>query len=170
MLISDNDSLLKLCTIKNGENDVYTFIFGLYICIYERKQYLHAIHLVIYYYILFLYYIHYVTFICILVLIFFYFTLNTKLIYFGCFFRSDVDNQYFCWIGVTSPKAFLLPVSATRTIRLYAAVAAQGCYKTMSKLNVLARPYPPAQHAFLTQIITSSSLLVVKDPMSEVIN
>jgi len=84
------------------------------------------------------------------------------------FFRSDVDNQYFCWTGVTNPKPFLLPVSTTRTIRLNAAVASQGCYKTTSKLNILARPHPSTQHAFLTQIVSSSSLLVVKDLMSEV--
>lgn len=87
---------------------------------------------------------------------------------FSLFFRSDMDNQHFCWIGVISPKPFLLPVSATRTINLYAAVASQGCYKTTSKLNVLARPHPPAQHAFLTQIVLSSSLLVIKDPKSAV--
>lgn len=87
---------------------------------------------------------------------------------FCLFFRSDIDNQYFCWIGVTNPKPFLLPVSATHTIRLYAAVASQGCYKITSKLNILARPHLPAQHSFLTQIISSSSLLVVKDPKSVV--
>lgn len=88
---------------------------------------------------------------------------------FYLFFRSDnIDNQYFCWIGVIHPKPFLLPVSATRTIRLYAAVASQGCYKITSKLNILARPHPPAQHSFLTQIVSSSSLLVVKDPKSVV--
>lgn len=87
---------------------------------------------------------------------------------FYLFFRSDTDHQYFCWVGVTNPKSFLLPVSASQTIRLYAAVASQGCYKTTSKLNVLARPHPPAQHAFLTQIVSSSSLLVIKDPISGV--
>jgi len=61
-----------------------------------------------------------------------------------------------------------LPVSATRTLRLYAAVASQGCYKTAAKLDILARPYPPAQHAFLSQIVSSSSLLVIKDQESEV--
>lgn len=71
---------------------------------------------------------------------------------------------------MTSPKPFSLPVSATRTIRLYAAVASQGCYKTTSKLSILARPMPPTQQAFLTQIVTSSSLLVIKDPRSEVIS
>lgn len=89
---------------------------------------------------------------------------------FCSYFRSDVDNQHFCWIGVTSPKPFLLPVSATHTVRLYAAVASQGCYKTTSKLSILARPYPSAQHAFLTQIVSSSSLLVIKDTKSEVIS
>lgn len=69
---------------------------------------------------------------------------------------------------MTNPKPFLLPVSATRTVRLHIAVSSQGCYKTTSKLNIQARPHPPAQHAFLTQIISSSSLLVVKDPKSEV--
>lgn len=83
-------------------------------------------------------------------------------------YRSDIDNQYFCWIGVTHPKSFLLPVSETRTVYLRAVVASQGCYKATSKLNILARPYPPAQHAFLTQFVSSSSLLVVKDPKSEV--
>lgn len=87
---------------------------------------------------------------------------------FFLFFRSDIDNQHFCWVGVISPKPFLLPVSATRTIHLYAAVASQGCYKTTSKLIVFARPHPPAQHAFLTQIVSSSSLLVIKDSISEV--
>lgn len=87
---------------------------------------------------------------------------------FCLFFRSDIDNQHFCWIGVTNPKPFFLPVLATRNIRLYAAVASQGCYKTTSKLNVLARPHPSTEHAFLTQIISSSSLLVIKDPKSEV--
>lgn len=83
-------------------------------------------------------------------------------------FRSNVDDKHFCWIGVINPKPFVLPVSATRTIRLYAAVASQGCFKTTAKLGILARPYPPAQHAFLTQIVSSSSLLVIKDPKSEV--
>lgn len=85
-------------------------------------------------------------------------------------FRSDIDNQNFCWIGVTNPKPIVLPVSASHTIHLYAAVASQGCYKTTSKLNVLARPYPSAQHTFLTQIVSSSSLLVIKDIKSEVIS
>lgn len=86
------------------------------------------------------------------------------------FFRLDVDNQHFCWIGVVNPKPFLLPVSVTHTIRMYAAVASQGCYKTTSKLNVQARPHPTSQHTFLTQIVSSSSLLVIKDPKSEVIS
>jgi len=71
---------------------------------------------------------------------------------------------------VTNPKPFLLPVSTTRTIRLNAAVVSQGCYKTTAKLNILARPHPPAQHAFLTQNVSSSSLLIVKDLKSEVTN
>lgn len=82
--------------------------------------------------------------------------------------KSDIDDEHFCWIGVNNPKPFLLPVSATHAIRLYAAVASQGCFKMTSKLDILARPYPPAQHAFLSQIVSSSSLLVIKDPKSEV--
>lgn len=90
--------------------------------------------------------------------------------FFFFFYRSDADNNHFCWIGVTNPKPFLLPVSGTRTIHMYAAVASQGCYKTTSKLNILARPHTSIQHAFLTQIVSSSSLLVIKDHKYEVIS
>ncbi|XP_050425218.1 trafficking protein particle complex subunit 8 [Adelges cooleyi] len=82
--------------------------------------------------------------------------------------KSDVDSQHFCWVGVVNPKPFLLPVAATHTIQMRAAIVSQGCYKATSKLNVFARPHPSAQHAFLTQIVSSSSLLVIKDAKFEV--